>query len=280
MFFIKIFNRIDKTPDLGYCKIMLNAKAVGRRLITRKLGRDLTVLNETDSTNLYIKRLLPDIGEGFAVIADTQDSGHGRYGRVFCSPPGGLYMSVLLKPAVPPGKLHFITVCAGLAVVRALESLYGFTAGVKWVNDIYYNGKKLCGILAEAAVTAEPSEAAQVILGIGINTGIPAPEIKDIAISVAEITGKSCCRNALAAEVLNRLEQVLDIFSSGGQNEILSEYKERLFILGKNVTVHQNNSEFEAVVTGLTGDGALTVRESSGVERVLTAGEVSLRILS
>ena len=184
-----------------------------------------------DSTNSYVKRRAENFSaDGLLVISDGQTGGRGRMGRSFASPRGeGVYMSFSF--GFEKNDLNLVTMLAAAAVCRALKNICGIDASVKWVNDIYYGKKKLCGILAESMVTggADTRRAPFVCVGVGINTGSVANELKNIAASVFEITGKRPDRNALAAGVVNEFEKFIG--EPSGDDEkyaALAEYIGRL----------------------------------------------------
>ena len=254
-----------------------NAEIIMRNLKTERLGRSLEILKSVDSTNLYIKRKLP-LSEGHTVIADEQTGGMGRKNRPFYSPPGGVYLSVVLKPRIAPQDIPFLTICAAVAVMRALEEVCGVKADVKWVNDIFYGGKKLCGISTEASFSAEILGVEHVITGIGINLGAIPEEAESVATSVETITNARGFKNKLITAVLNRLEETAEAFYAYGKSRILAEYRQRLFILNKTVTVHEGDNSYVAHVLDLNDDGALAVKDAHGTVRELTAGEISIGI--
>lgn len=276
-------NAIESAPNKGYRLAEesdgLSGQVMGELLTTRMLGRSLELLKTVDSTNLYLRaRDISALPEGHVVIADEQTGGRGRLGRTFYSPPhSGIYMSCLLKPPVPLAEAPFLTICAAVAVCRAVESVCGMRVGIKWVNDIFHDGKKLCGILTEAAVSAEMRQVDYAVVGIGVNTGDIAPEVEDVATSIYRATGLRGIRNRLAAGILNRLEEVyLDYVLHGKKSEILAAYEEKLFILGKRVRVMGSGDGYEAAVLGVDDSGALVVKNMSGDILHVASGEIRL----
>lgn len=250
--------------------------------------------------------------EGLAVIADGQTGGRGRKGRMFLSEKGeGVYFSVLLKPDASRCDVRFLTVCAAVAVSGAIESVCDIRADIKWVNDIYCNGKKICGILAELVSAGVPQTQAAVIVGIGVNTGAVPAELSGVATSVWEAAGVRGIRNRLIAEILNRLEIAYYSYAVRGEKkEIINYYSDRLFIIGKRVLVTEytvseppekasgpnapqdtvscrNPSSdgmppsapdgYFATVLGIDTAGALLVRDGDGAVRSVTTGEIKLK---
>jgi BirA family biotin operon repressor/biotin-[acetyl-CoA-carboxylase] ligase len=276
-------DEIEIYPNAGY-KLSntsdgLCARIISDALATRIFGRALEVFDSLPSTNRYIKEnFSEDKPEGYAVIADRQTEGRGRKGRPFYSPPGnGVYVSVLLKPRLAIGETPFLTICAAAAVVSALEDVFGFRADIKWVNDIYFGGKKLSGILTEVSASAETRSAEYVVTGIGVNTGGVPPEVRDIATSTAEITGERGKRNKLAAAILNRFEETyLGLTERGEREKILETYRDRMFLTGRRVTVRDSDTVFSGAVTGVGDGGELLVRTDEGETRAVTAGEIHI----
>lgn len=230
------------------------------------------------STNDIIKDLANNKGE-LLIVASEQTAGRGRRGRSFFSPDGtGLYMSILLRPEASPEISVLLTTAAAVATARAIEKNAEVKADIKWINDIYIDGKKACGILCESKLSAENS-LEYVIVGIGINLCHPKDdfpeEIRDIATSVF---GKNppdedtVCR--LCADIASfLLEYAKDISSRA----FLGEYKERLFMLGKEITVITPNETYLATASDISSDAHLTVTLQDGEKRTLSAGEISIR---
>jgi len=252
----------------------LAVEAIQSRLRSTRLGGCVAIAQEVVSTQLeFAARGWESLDEGAVILAETQTGGRGRMGRRYYAPPGnGVYMSILFKPQIPLERVVFITVCAAVAVRRALLASTGLNTHIKWVNDIFANGKKLCGILAEASPGAE-----RIILGIGVNTGVVPPEVADIATSVSFETGAPVDRNALAAEILNQLEPLyFQLADDTARREILREYAEHQMLINRRVRVAASNGEFEVLVLGVADDGALRVQNDAGEVLELNAGEVSL----
>ena len=225
----------------------------------------LTHVAETISTNEDAKKAAREGAPDYTLlIADRQTGGKGRLGRSFYS-EGGLYMSILL-----PFREDFslVTPVAAIAVARAIESVCGVKSDIKWVNDVYVRGKKVCGILAESAVAGDKR---RIVLGIGVNLNTPAnsfpEEIRRVAGSV------SGDRNLLAASILEHLFSLLDREDS---DHIRREYIERCFLVGHRVNVKKENGCIPATVLGLTDTLALSVRYDDGEREDLIAGEVSI----
>ena len=237
-------------------------------------GHPLTVVAETASTNTDLRALAAaGAPEGTTLVAVTQTGGRGRRGRSFFSPTGGIYLSTLLRPAGHT-RPELVTSCAAVAVARAIERLCPLEVGIKWVNDLYAGGRKVCGILAEAGFTPA-GDMDYIVLGVGINVAPVefSPELRDIATSLGN-EGCTPSRAALIAALLEEWERAYATMDSG---EFLEESRRRSVVLGREVTVLQGAETFPATAVAITEDGHLLVRTAAG-EHLLRAGEVSLRV--
>lgn len=257
----------------------LSERGIAEFLNTRAFGRQMELHESLPSTNRRLREMdISNLPEGYAVIADGQSSGRGRSGRTFYSPAReGVYFSVLLKPDMEISDVTMITVCAAVAVCRAVDAVCGISAKIKWVNDIFNDGKKLCGILSEASVSAELRRIDSVVVGIGINTGVVDSAVKNIAGSILEATGKRGLRNRLIAETLNQLEDVYLAFSLRREKkEILAEYSERMLYIGKRIEIIEGAASSIATVLGIDDAGALLVRLPGGGRRSVISGEIKI----
>lgn len=276
-------NKIVSVPNSGYRLMDTNdtllEEIIRENLTTDFVGQNIILLPTIHSTNQYLKEMdTTDIPNGYVAISDEQTGGRGRRSRLFLSPKSeGVYLSILLKFDGQQNDIRLLTICAAVAVSKAIENVCGINADIKWVNDIFCNGKKICGILTEAVLSGELQELSTVIIGIGINTGDVPLEIGDIATSIQEITGVRGIRNRLIAEVLNQFETVyLDCMERGKKQEIFNYYESRLFIIGKQVWVTSASQCYVATVIGIDEESALIVNDRNGVIYHLTTGEVKL----
>ena len=246
-------------------------------------GMTLTILEEASSTNRLLREAAQRTETGEALLlAEEQSEGKGRFDRRFYSPRGtGIYMSLLLRPAMGAECFPLLTPLAGAAVAEATEALSGKSIGIKWVNDIYFEGKKLAGILAEGGFSPAPF----VILGIGINAYTPKalpPEIRDTVTSVFGEKNGEDRREALLCEILDRFFAYYRALPSLA---FMESYRRRSILIGKRVFVH--NAAFDTAKTGegraalclgISETGALLVRYENGEEAALSAGEVTLSL--
>lgn len=230
----------------------------------------IILLDTVDSTNNYAKGIVPELQGGPAVVvADHQTAGRGRRGNSFFSPSGtGIYMSVVTQPELSPATL--ITVAAAVAVCKACEELTKISPQIKWVNDIFVENRKICGILTEGIINVESNTLDTVIIGIGVNLSTESfpDEIKDIAGSIGS---KEINRNMLIGKILNCLSYAL----SSDKETILTEYKRRLMVLGKSISYMLNGEAHFGIAKDINDIGNLIVETQSGTD-VLTAGEISI----
>jgi len=240
------------------------------------------IFHETiDSTNKEAKRLaLEGAPHATVIVAGSQTEGRGRNGKDFYSPPdSGLYLSMLIRPDIGSTMALRITAAAAVAVCRAIETISRKQAGIKWVNDIYYNNKKICGILTEGISGFESGKIESVVVGIGINYRAPLegfpPELNNIA--GALFNGSippQASRNQLAAAIIENLLRVLDDLES---RVIMDEYRQRSVVIGKQITVLQGRETYNATAVSIASNGALIVLAEDGSEQQLQSGEISLR---
>ena len=252
---------------------------------TAVVGRELHCFGELDSTNNYAKALAQSgAPNGTAVIADCQTAGRGRMDRSFQSPKGqGIYLSVLLRPALPPDRLPPVTALAGVSVCAAVERVCGVRPGLKWPNDPVLGGRKLCGILTEVSLEAETGRLQSLVLGIGINVlQRPedfAPEIREMATSLLQVLGKPVSRPRLVAALLEELDKACAALLAGDLTDYLAAYRRDCVNLGKTVQlIPFGGGEREtAQAVDVDEDFSLIVRGTDGNERAVRSGEVSVR---
>lgn len=234
---------------------------------------DVVVVEEMPSTNTALKEQAQQGAPiGTTLIAERQTGGRGRLGRTFHSPEGGLYLSTLLRPtAMDPAR---ITCAAAVAAARAIESLCDARIDIKWVNDLYLNGRKLAGILAEG-VFAPDGHLTAVVLGIGINVYNPLPaDLSAIATSLGN-EGYSLAREDVAAAFLNEWARVYDAADTA---ETMAEYRRRNLVVGRQVTVIRGAETYSATAETITDEGHLVVRTADNEIRTLSSGEVSVKL--
>jgi len=287
---------IETIPRKGYKFLddndILSKATIDFNIDAKKYGKQIEILDSVDSTNLYLKNLI-DANEGYTVIADKQIGGMGRKGRKFISEKGGIYFSILLKPKIEVSDIKFLTFCAALSVAESIKSICGIDVGIKWVNDIFYDSKKLCGISTDATLCLESMTLKSAIIGIGINLHplsdndfSDTTQIQNIATDIFSITRQTGFRNKLIAKILSSLEFFIDKLVAGKKLEILSLYKDNICVMGSVVKVIPvNNAEYLARVIGLNDNGELKVnkltddKSLSNEIQFLSTEEVSIMVM-
>lgn len=234
------------------------------------------------STNTEAKRLAKEgAPQGTFLIADHQTGGRGRLGRSFSSPAGmGIYLSVILRPGCAATELMHLTCAAAVAMCDAVEAVSGLRPGVKWINDLIVNGKKLGGILTELALVPGTSTVDYAIVGIGINchqqkTDFPE-DLQQIATSLLEATGVTIDRCRLAAEMINALMQ-MDRHLLVDKAQIMARYTADCITLGQDIYLLQGDKKTPCKALSLDADGGLIVTFSDGSVQTVSSGEVSVR---
>ncbi|NCB29909.1 MAG: biotin--[acetyl-CoA-carboxylase] ligase [Clostridia bacterium] len=240
---------------------------------------ELLTPRDVNSTNTYLRELaLQGAAHGTVALADKQSAGRGRRGRAFLSPAGGIYLSVLLRPAMSARRGVRLTIAACVGVCRALHTVCGIEAGIKWVNDLFVDGKKVCGILTEAATSLESGMLDYAVVGVGLNylwpeAGFPL-ELKDIAGSLYGPGERpSASRGMMAAALIDSLMEAL---SDPEDEKIMEEYQARSIVAGKHVLVLRGDSRRPALAEAVLEDGCLRVRYEDGSMENLCSGEVSI----
>jgi len=242
------------------------------------MAENITVYPVIDSTNREAKeRAIHDAVHGTVIIADSQTQGRGRYNRSFFSPPGsGLYMSFILFPdEIGFQNPTVITAYAAVRVCEAIEDACNIKPSIKWVNDIFLEGKKIGGILAEGITDSESKSIGRIILGIGINISAKSEdfpeEIRPRASSLYPDGNALISRNLLAAGIINRILMP----DRPKEPEIFEQYRKRLCMLGSHITVVQGKEQFTAKALDIDEKGRLLVEMRSGEIRALLSGEVN-----
>lgn len=231
------------------------------------------------------QRLARELGragapEGTAVFAEAQTGGRGRMGRSWYSPPGaGLWFSLILRPDLPTEALPRLPIAAAVAMAAAVAEVAGVQPAVKWPNDLLWEGRKFCGILAERV--AEAGRPPFVVLGIGVNVDLDKeafpPELQGSAVSLRAAAGRPVCRAALGRRALLELDRQYRRLREEGFDGIRADWLRLSAVIGQDVLVRTPGEAFAGRALDLDGEGALLVAvRGAGVRRLL-AGEVSLR---
>lgn len=235
----------------------------------------------TDSTNTRAKELAAaGAPHGTIVAAGHQTGGRGRMGRSFHSPADqGIYLSLILRPDCPPTRLMHLTCAVGTAVCDAVEETAGLRPGIKWINDLVLQQRKLGGILTELSICPQSGNVRYAVVGIGINcyqdlSDFPE-EIQDIATSL-RAAGTMVNRAALAAAMVRRLHK-MDARLLADRASLLEAYRRDCITLGKKVVIHSGGQLRRGTALDITDDGALLVRFADGAVEAVNSGEASVR---
>lgn len=232
------------------------------------------ILPEVGSTNDALKQMAADgAPSGTVLLAESQTAGKGRLGRTFVSPPGGFYMSLLLRPPfLKEQQASMLTVYCASITASVLEELSGLPVGIKWVNDLYAGPYKICGILVEAVTDSAASAPSYTIIGIGINLEAESfPSSAGSAGSVRMAGGQVPDKNVLASLLLNRLDGLSDPHQT---DCLLDEYRRRSILIGKNVTIVGGDGR-KLKVLAIDEHAGLVVTDEDKNVRTLHYGEVS-----
>ena len=279
---------IQAAPNRGYRlpagSDVLSARGIAAWLGDPEAARLIHVYPELESTNLTAKRLAAEgAPAGTAVLAERQTAGRGRRGRRFYSPPGGgVYLTVVLRPEqLTTANAALITTAASVAVGRAVEEVTGCRPEIKWVNDLFFQGKKICGILTEAVTDCESGTIEHVVVGAGVNlydfrADCP-PEVREVAGGLLEGPVPGITRNRLAAAMIRQMGCIGRWIA---ERSYLEEYRQRSMVLGRRVAVvRPDGREEPARALGIDDAGGLVVEKPDGTRETLRSGEISIRRL-
>ncbi len=277
--------KIDAVRNKGYSLSVetdiLSVQGIRKYLKPHCMDMELNVIPTLNSTNTMVReQAAAGAAEGYTVIANKQTNGRGRSGRSFYSPSDtGVYMSLLLRPqGYSAQQAVRLTTMAAVAACEAIEAVSGETAQIKWVNDIYVAGKKVCGILTEASLGLENGALEYAVLGIGINVSPPKggfpKELEHIAGAVFH-EAQSDGKNHLAAEFLNRF---MTYYTMPQYADYVEQYRNRSLVLGKEIHVLFPDCEKKAVAHDVDEACRLIVEFEDGTTASLSSGEISVKL--
>ena len=266
--------KITSDQNLGYCLVsrpdLLLPQEVQRGLSTTYIGKEIYYFPELKSTNIIAKEnalhRAEGINEGTLVIAERQSAGKGRLGRKWFSPLGGIWLSIILYPQLPPFYIPRITLMTAVAAVKAIKMCTQIEPQIKWPNDILINEKKVCGILTE--MSAELDIINWVVVGIGINVNIDHREfpedIQENTISLKEISGKDVLRVKLVQTFLQEFEKYYEILKRREFSSILKEWKLCSHTLGRKIRVDMGERIITGEAVDINEEGALVLKKEDG----------------
>lgn len=274
--------QIESQTKLGYKLVesddKLSDEGIRKGLRDELKDIDIVIFDEIDSTNTEAKRRLysSDVKDFTVIVADMQKGGRGRTGKSFTSPKGsGVYFSIILHPKDSYDFSYFdlTTVKAAVAVAEGIRESTGKQAEIKWVNDLFLKGKKICGILSELDADFESRSVKSVIVGIGINVNKPKDDsFKDLK-DIAGYIGTDVIRNEILSSILNAFYENNYVKSD---NEIIDYYKKHSLVIGRDLSFVLNGKKYSAKGVDINDKGNLIV--DTGSERLtLSSGEVSIK---
>ena len=267
--------RLIRSPDL------LTPSEVKPLLTTKWMGKTIHYFHSIDSTNSKAYQLaIQDAEEGEVVIAELQVKGRGRLGRRWFSPAFlNLYLSVILRPQIPPHQASLITLMAAVATANAIEKYSGLLPLIKWPNDILIRDRKVAGLLNE--IHSEMDRIHFVILGIGVNLNMDgkmfSKEIRGVATSLKREMGQTISRKAFLQSLLEELESWYEIFLKEGGAPVLKAWRDRAKIEGKRVRVTSFGETLSGVAVDIDSDGAMILETKDGKRKRIVAGDVEYR---
>lgn len=276
--------KIEAVRNRGYCLVedadVITQAELKSMLHCQWIGDRLEYFDETDSTNTRArKQAEQDAPHGTLVVADSQLAGKGRRGRQWASPKGvGIWMSVILRPSLPPMRASMLTLVAGMAVVRGIKSVTGLSPMIKWPNDVVAGGKKISGILTE--MSTEDECIRYVITGIGINVNneeFPG-DLSATATSLKLEKGEDIRRSPVIGAVAEAFEEYYGRFMETCDMSLLrEEYNRELANAGRGVTVLDPRGNYEGTALGIDDEGSLLVEKRDKTVAAVISGEVSVR---
>lgn len=247
--------------------------------ITGDLGREILFYDTVGSTNTVASDLAAKSREGTVVLADSQEKGRGRLGRLWVSPPGvNIYMSIILKPETEPRHAPLITLTVAVACATALIRTTGLNVTIKWPNDLIVSDRKLGGILTE--VKTEQRKIVAAVVGIGINVNMDVggfPEdIRAIATSIKNETGTTHSREVIAAEILNEMNRWYTVLKENDRETILSQWEQLNSTLGREVMVTAGQETYTGFAEAIDHEGMLLLRLPSGEMKRISSGDLTI----
>lgn len=266
---------LQSSPDT------LQKEQIEQYLTSNRFGHPIHYLEECPSTQPIAHKLAQEnAADGTIVICEEQTAGKGRLSRVWKSSKGkGIWMSVIIRPDIPPIKAPQFTLIAAVAVTRAIEDVANVRAEIKWPNDLLINGKKCTGILTELQADIDRVQA--IILGIGVNVNQDVEdfpeEIQHIATSIKMVSGRHVDRGQLVARILHHLEIYTDLYVKHGFEPLKLLWESYSGTLGKRIKAVMIHNEIEGVALGITNDGVLQVRTDDGKVHGIYSADIEIQ---
>ncbi|MBM7577412.1 biotin--[acetyl-CoA-carboxylase] ligase [Jeotgalibacillus terrae] len=267
----KGYRLIGKADELNESNLLVGLK-------TSVLGRKIHYYESVESTQKIAHALAQEEApEGTLVIAEEQISGRGRMARSWYSPKGtGIWMSLLLRPALPPQKAPQFTLIMAVAVVEAIQKVCDLQVDIKWPNDLLIKGKKITGILTE--LQADSEQIHSLIIGTGINVNQSesdfSEEIRHIATSLKIESGQTFSRAEIVQEILKNLERYYDVYIKEGFEPVKEIWEQYAVTIGKHITARTINKEISGYAAGITNEGVLKLIDETGKTHLIYSADI------
>ncbi|MDO5843391.1 MAG: biotin--[acetyl-CoA-carboxylase] ligase [Methanobrevibacter ruminantium] len=268
----------ESIKELGFGKTEhITKDKICETLETEEIAKEILCFRKVFSTNSIAKFLANhDAKEGTVLISEIQTNARGRLGKKWEAPEGGVWMSLILRPQVPPARIGLITLATGVAIAKSIRSL-GVDARIKWPNDVLIHGKKISGVLTE--VNATFNEIDWIVVGIGIDSNLKLEDFsEDIRIGTTTLTEELLSKvdaNELIAVFLNEFEKVYQLYKDGEIETILKDWRDLADTIGKYVNITQTGGKItQGYVVGINNEGSLIIERQDGTLEKIVSGEL------
>ena len=268
----------ESIKELGFGKTEhITKDKICENLEIEKIAKEILCFRKVFSTNSIAKFLANhDAKEGTVLISEIQTNARGRLGKKWEAPEGGVWMSLILRPQVPPARIGLITLATGVAIAKSIRSL-GVDAKIKWPNDVLIHGKKISGVLTE--VNATFNEIDWIVVGIGIDSNLKLEDFsEDIRIGTTTLTEELPAKvdeNELIAIFLNEFEKVYELYKDGEIETILKDWRDLADTIGKYVNITQTGGKItQGYVVGINHEGSLIIERQDGTLEKIISGEL------
>ena len=268
----------ESLKELGFGKTEhITKEKITKNLETEEIGKEILCFRKVFSTNSIAKFLANHSAEeGTVLISEIQTKARGRLGKKWESPEGGIWMSLILRPKVPPARIGLITIATGVAIAKSIRSL-GLDAKIKWPNDVLIHGDKISGVLTE--VNATFNEIDWVVVGIGIDSNLKLEDFpEDIRVGTTTLNEElptDIDENELIAIFLNEFEKVYQLYKDGEIETILKDWRDLSDTIGKYVNITQTGGKItQGYVIGINNEGSLIIERQDGTLEKIISGEL------
>ena len=268
----------ESIKELGFGKTEhITKEKISENLETKEIAKEILCFRKVFSTNSIAKFLANHSAEdGTVLISEIQTKARGRSGKKWEAPDGGIWMSLILRPQVPPARIGLITLATGVAIAKSIRSL-GLDAKIKWPNDVLIHGDKISGVLTE--VNATFNEIDWIVVGIGIDSNISLEDFsEDVRAGTTTLTEElpaEIDENELIAIFLNEFEKVYKLYKDGEVEAILKDWRELSDTIGKYVNITQTGGKItQGYVVGINNEGSLIIERQDGALEKIISGEL------